>query len=99
MEVGNFCVHQFLGLSTKPIFDGLRRVVKDHSNSLGYAAMMHFLKCGWMSDWEHDFYSSTLTKQKRSMTERQMNKRIQINEKMLRMVHNRGLDQSKGDRA
>jgi hypothetical protein len=92
MEVGNICVHQFLGIETKAIFDGIRRVVRDHRSSFGFVAMAHFLRCGWMSDWECEFYRDTLRRQKRSLTAKQIEKRTQINEKMLRLVHSRGLN-------
>ncbi len=93
LEVGNICVHQFLGLETMPIFDSLRVVAKDIQRALSHEAIEHFYDCGWLNEWETDFYHDTRDKQKRGLTAKQMQKRVQVNEKILRLVQSNGLDE------
>lgn len=79
--VGNVCVSKFLDLPSDNIFRSLKRIAKDDTLSLSVDAINHAHAKNWMNDWEKIF--SLDTRRKRNMTQKQMEKRIQINEKVL----------------
>lgn len=80
-EVGNVCVNNFLGLESNLIFDGLRRILADSSAALNAAATGHAYDHGWITDWEWEFCQDT--RRKRKLSSRQLQKRIQINKRVL----------------
>lgn len=77
--VGNCCVKKFLGLGSDKIFQAIKRVRKDSERALNAEAIEHGHVKGWINDWEKNFYLDTM--RKRKLTKKQIEKRIQINEK------------------
>ncbi|MDB6025498.1 MAG: hypothetical protein JWM68_1721 [Verrucomicrobiales bacterium] len=84
--VGNVCVMKFLGLESDLIFAGLRRVAKDSSKALNEATTIYANEQGWITDWEKNF--SLDTKQKRKLSEKQGQKRVEINLRVLAKTTN-----------
>jgi hypothetical protein len=82
--VGNCCVKKFIGLPSDNIFQGLKRVMKDYSKSLNIDAIEIALYKDWINDWEYKFYVDTF--RRRKLSEKQLIKRTQINEKVIRMI-------------
>lgn len=80
-EVGNVCVNKFLGIPSKIIFDGLKRVSKDQSNALNSAASHYAFRKGWISQWEYNFLIDT--GRKHALSFKQMAKRREINVRVL----------------
>jgi hypothetical protein len=81
-EVGNVCVHQFLGLPSRKIFSALERIGDDASKALNPEAIEHAHERGWINDWEKGFYLDTW--RKRALSSKQLAKRQQINRLVLR---------------
>lgn len=79
--VGNVCVTRFLGLDSKPIFDGFKRVTRDPSAGLSPAAVLYAFRRGWVNDWEKGFCLDTFGK---PLTPRQRAVRVGINERVAR---------------
>lgn len=84
--VGNVCVKRFLGLPSDPIFQAVKGVKRGSRKTFNEEAISHARKKGWINDWESDFYMDTM--RKRKLTEKQVAKRSQINEKILSKVVN-----------
>lgn len=80
-EVGNVCVHQFLGLPSRKIFAALERVGDDESKALNPEAIEHAHQRRWINDWERSFYLDTW--RKRALSPKQLVKRQQINRRVL----------------
>lgn len=80
-EVGNVCVNKFMGLPSKIIFDGLKRVAKDDTGALNTDASHYAYRKGWVNDWEYGFLGST--RRKKVLTGRQLAKRQEINRRVL----------------
>lgn len=80
--VGNCCVKKFIGLPSDKIFQAVKRVRKDEEKSLNAEAIEHAYERSWINDWERDFYFDIMRKRKLSPLQRE--KKIKINEKMLR---------------
>lgn len=79
--VGNCCVKKFIGLPSDLIFQAVKRVRKDSQKSLNAEAIQHAYDKGWINEWEYRFTVDTL--RKRKLTDRQLQARMKINEKML----------------
>ena len=88
-EVGNICVHKFIGLGSKIIFDCLGRIRKDDSKALNNAATEHFYKKGSITNWERSFLIDTF--RKRILSKKQLDQRRLINCKVLKAVRRKGL--------
>jgi hypothetical protein len=73
-EVGNVCVKKFLGLPSDFIFNAIRRVSSDEEHALNAETIKHAFKSGWINEWERRFSIDTM--RKRSLSERQLAKRI-----------------------
>jgi hypothetical protein len=84
VTVGNWCVKNFLGLPSDRIFQAVKRIRRDPSNSLNPEALQHAFERQWINEWERDFYLSTM--HKRNPTEKQSAKKLQINDRVLRHV-------------
>ena len=84
--VGNCCVKKFMGLPSDKIFQALKRIRKDDEKSLNAEAIEHAHSKGWINDWERSFSFDTM--RKRSFTQKQIEKRIQINKKILSLIVN-----------
>lgn len=82
--VGNCCVKKFLGLPSNKIFQAVKRVRKDTGKSLNAETIRLAYEQGWINDWENNFYLDIM--RKRMLTNRQLAKKLQVNEKVLRRV-------------
>lgn len=88
VDVGNVCVHRFLGPRSDKIFDALKRVQKDESKSFNEDAIVFFYNRGALNEWEYRFLYSTM--KKRKMTPKQLDARLKINRKLIEAVQRRG---------
>jgi hypothetical protein len=79
--VGNVCVKRFLGLPSEAIFAGLRRIARDPERALTAEAVEYAHSQRWINDWEKDF--SHNTRRKGRLSERQLAKRLEINNRIL----------------
>lgn len=84
--VGNQCVKKFLGLESGKVFDALKRISKDVKKALNAETINHAHTKRWINDWERKFYMDTW--RKRNLSGKQLEKRIQINEKILTKIKN-----------
>jgi hypothetical protein len=84
VTVGNWCVKNFIGLPSDRIFQAVKRIRRDPSNSLNPEALQHAFERQWITEWERDFYLSIM--RKRNLTEKQSAKKLQINDRVLRHV-------------
>ncbi|MCU8007633.1 hypothetical protein ACRN98_06200 [Shewanella oncorhynchi] len=79
--VGNCCVKKFIGLPSDLIFQAVKRVRKDNQKSLNAEAIRHAYEKSWINGWEYNFSIDTM--RMRSLTSKQLQTRIKVNEKML----------------
>ena len=79
--VGNVCVIRFLGLRSNKLFSVINRVSKDKSRSLNSESLKHAYENGWINDWENKLYLNRT--RKRNLSQKQRDKREQINENVL----------------
>lgn len=79
--VGNCCVKKFIGLPSDKIFQAVKRVRKDGGKALNGEAIELARSKNWINEWEYNFYVDTF--RKRKLSEKQLIKRRQINEKVL----------------
>ncbi|NLQ24258.1 hypothetical protein HGO26_15410 [Shewanella sp. S-1] len=79
--VGNCCVKKFIGLPSDLIFQAVKRVRKDNQKSLNAEAIRHAYEKSWINEWEYNFSIDTM--RMRSLTSKQLQTRIKVNEKML----------------
>lgn len=84
--VGNVCVKKFLGLPSSKMFDAIKRIAKDDTGALNPEAIDHANSKGWINDWERSFYFDTW--RKRNLTDRQLAKRVAIDNQVLARVRN-----------
>ena len=84
--VGNCCVNKFLGLPSAQLFQALKRVRRDITKSFNAEAIYHARTKGWINEWEYNFYLDIL--RKRNLSEKQLNKKTHINEKILKFIVN-----------
>ena len=82
--VGNCCVKKFIGLPSDKIFQAIKRVRKDNEKSLNAEAIEYAYSRGWINDWERNFYIDNM--RKRNLTNKQLAKKIQINDKLARNI-------------
>ena len=85
--VGNCCVKRFIGLPSDKIFQSIKKIRKDVLKSLNGEAIQHAHQCGWVNDWERDFYFDIM--RKRNLSPRQAAKKLQINERILKRMQRR----------
>ena len=85
--VGNVCVNRFLGIESEQIFAGLRRIQNEPAKGLNAPATLYAFEKGWISNWEKDF--SLDTNKKRKLSDRQEEKRREINRRVLARTTNR----------
>lgn len=79
--VGNCCVKKFIGLPSDLIFQAVKRVRKDNQKPLNIEAVEYAYSKGWINQWEYDFTIDTM--RKRKLSAKQLQTRININNKML----------------
>jgi hypothetical protein len=82
--VGNCCVKKFETLPSDLIFQAIRRIEKDAKRSINPDTIDHAHQKGWITDWEHKFSMDTW--RKKTLSDPQLNKRIQINNKLLSRI-------------
>ena len=80
--VGNCCVQNFMGMSSKIIFDGAKRIAKDRSKAANEALIDFAYRKNWINDWERGFAHDT--SRKRNLSDKQLGVRARINRKILR---------------
>lgn len=79
--VGNCCVKKFIGLPSDLIFQAVKRVKIDNQKSLNAEAIQHAYERGWINEWEYNFSIDTM--HKRTLTTKQLQTRMKVNEKTL----------------
>jgi hypothetical protein len=79
--VGNCCVKNFMGLPSDKIFQSIKKIKKDNTANINAELLSYAYNQNWINDWEHSFYEDTISKRK--LTERQLEKKQQINDKIL----------------
>jgi len=79
--VGNCCVKKFIGLPSDLIFQAVKRVRKDNQKSLNAEAIQHAYDKGWINEWEYKFSIDSM--RKRNLSQKQLQTRMKVNEKML----------------
>ena len=79
--VGNCCVKKFIGLPSDLIFQAVKRVRKDNQKSLNAEAIQHAYDKVWINEWEYKFSIDTM--RKRNLSQKQLQTRMKVNEKML----------------
>lgn len=87
IEVGNVCVKKFLGMPSEIIFAGFRRVAKDEERALNEAASDYAFRKGWVTEWERNFLYNT--SRIRKLSSKQLAKRVEINQRVLRKMEAR----------
>ena len=85
--VGNCCVKKFIGLPSDKIFQAVKRVRTDNKKSLNAEAIDHAHRRGWINNWERDFSINTM--RKRKLTDKQLETRKKVNNKMLENMRKR----------
>lgn len=82
--VGNCCVKKFLGLPSDKIFQAVKRIRVDSDKNLNGETIEHAYSKGWINKWEYEFYGDVFTKRK--FSDKQLAKKKQINEKILKRM-------------
>jgi hypothetical protein len=80
-EVGNVCVKRFLGIRSDKIFSCIKRIRSDSDKAPNAETVELLFGRGLISTWERTFSLDTL--RKRNLTFGQLQKRREINEKIL----------------
>jgi hypothetical protein len=80
-DVGNCCVKKFLGLPSDKIFQAVKRIKVDSDKALNAEAIEHAHQKGWINDWERKFSLDTV--RKRVLTGKQLQKRREVNARVL----------------
>jgi hypothetical protein len=86
ITVGNCCVKKFIKPASERIFQSFKRIKKDSRKSFNREAIEHAFKNSRINQWEYIFYSDTL--RKRNLSLKQLEKRKQINEKIIGQINN-----------
>lgn len=60
--VGNVCVHQFIGIATESLFDGLKRIRDNPRGNANLAVIKYAEERGFLYDKEPEFLRSTVRK-------------------------------------
>ena len=83
--IGNVCINNFMEIPVeKSLFDGIRRIKEDLEANTNAALTRYCHEQSIINDWECEFLLNTNLKRK--PTEKQLQKQIQINTKILREV-------------
>ena len=83
-EVGNVCVHKFMAIDSKPLFDSFRRVKSGASDSFSEEMIEYALRHRLISDWDAKFYLNI--RAKRKLSDKQRVQKNRINEQILKFV-------------
>lgn len=87
--VGNCCVKRFLNIQTDLIFHAVKRIERDHTRSVNLRTLNQAISEAWITEWEYDFYKKIQKKQFRKLSPKRAAKKIEVNHKILRRIHNR----------
>lgn len=79
--IGNVCVTKFLNIDSESLFSALRKIYKDNTKPISSELAKYALENELINNWEYSF--SIDTKSKRKLTDNQLQKRIQINNKLI----------------
>ncbi len=81
-EVGNCCINKFLGIEKgNKIFDSIKRLKDDLSKSMSAEVLEYLNEKKVISEFEYDFYTDTI--RKRVLSQKQLDIRERINQKLL----------------
>jgi hypothetical protein len=94
-QVGNVCIDKFTDLPSNLIFTNIKKVLEDIDKSFNEATIEYIYERGWINEWECGFLINT--KRKRKLTNKQYNKRVSINRKILRKFNIEGNYVSQGE--
>lgn len=89
VEVGNVCVKRFLGFRSDLIFNSIKKIRNDLSKSINEDTIVFLKGKQFINDWEYKFLQNT--HKKRNLTPAQLEKRAQINKKILLYIKTRGI--------
>lgn len=81
--VGSSCVQKFIGIQTDKLFASYTMIVKDLQAYLGMEFIEYLHEHGVINDWEYEFLKSTFRKKFEWLSDKQKDKRIQINKKVI----------------
>lgn len=87
--VGNVCVTKFMGINSDSLFTSIRRISSDNSKSISDELAIYAKDHGMLTDWEYKFCLDT--KGKRKLSQKQMLKRVQINERLINSIKRKGV--------
>ena len=99
-EVGNVCVNKFLRLESNQVFREIKRIAADATKPLGLLTIELLHRRKLITEWEIGFLVDTSTKRAISLSQRQLAKRIELNQRTLRSVrdYNPSLQIAEGER-
>ena len=92
MIVGNCCINYFMETKSNLIFQSLTRVKDDIRNSFNEATIEFLFSKEIINGWERNFYLDTWRKHK--LSEKQLTRKIEINNKILKNLSRSDLNAS-----
>lgn len=81
--IGNVCVNKFLGINSDPIFASIRNIFCNRDRGISEYLASYAKDRNLINEWEYNFSISTLSKRAKSLSDKQLEKRILINNKLL----------------
>lgn len=81
--VGSSCVQKFIGIQTNKLFASYAMIAEDLQAYLGLELIEYLHEHGIINDWEREFLKSTFRKKFEWLLDKQKDKRIQINKKVV----------------
>jgi len=81
--VGSSCVQKFIGIKTEHLFKSYELIVKNPEAYLDLLFIEYLFKHDVINEWEYEFLKSTFRKKFEWLSEKQKNKRLQINRKII----------------
>jgi hypothetical protein len=82
--VGNVCINRFVGIDTGNLFEGLKRIVKNHSANANVDLIEHAQKFGYLYDNEYKFLMQT--RNKRKLSGKQLAWKQKINRRIVNKI-------------
>lgn len=82
--VGNVCINRFIGIDTGSLFDGLKRIAKDHYANANLDVIEHGRKLGFIYDSEYAFLVET--RRKRKLSPKQLEWKRKINRRIIQQI-------------
>lgn len=81
--IGNVCVTKFIGIDSERIFLSIRNIYINRDKAINEDLALYAKDKNLINEWEYNFSISTLSKRARSLTDKQLEKRIIINNKLI----------------